>query len=211
MGVLPRIGADASLAQRAYEVLREAILSNQFRPGQILSGENLAAELAISRTPVRAALKRLAFEHLVILNPSKNIVVSDISRADLQDITAARIALEPAARLLAGRMTSAQDRALQKEIARQLAAVNGSDADALIRSEYAFHTMMARFAGNRWIAEMVDTVNLANRRYLSLSENRNRHWEEAVREHRKILQAVEDRDAAEAGKRMQAHIGRTSG
>lgn len=177
MRVLPRIGAEVSLTQRANEVLREAILSNAFRPGQVLSEETLAAELAISRTPVRAALKRLEFEHMVVLNPSKNIVVADISRSDLRDVTTARQALA------------------DEDIAGRL------------RLDYAFHMHIARFAGNRWIAEMVDTVNLAGRRYMGLSEHAARHWEAMVREHMEIVDLIEQKKSNMAAERMRHHIG----
>lgn len=211
MSLLPKIGTDTSLAQRAYDVLREAILSNQFRPGQTLSEESLAAELAISRTPVRSALKRLEFEHLVVLNPSKNIVVSEISRGELQNIQAARMALEPAAvRQLAGRVTAEQISELWGIISRQQLAVENDGAAEILRAEYAFHTTAADFAGNRWISEMVNTLNLVNRRYLGLSHHLAAHWREALQEHEAVAAAVERRDADAAENRMRAHIGRTA-
>ena len=208
MGVLPRIGAEVSLTQRAYEVLREAILSNAFRPGQILSEETLAAELAISRTPVRAALKQLEFEHMVVLNPSKNIVVSDISRSDLRDVTTARQALEPVAvKLLATHIGTDQLCQLRDQIGLQRQALADEDIAALIRLDYAFHMHIARFAGNRWIAEMVDTVNLASRRYMGLSEHAARHWEATVREHTEIVDLIEQKKSNMAAERMRHHIG----
>lgn len=210
MNRLPKIGADTSLAQRAYDVLREAILSNQFRPGQVLSEERLAAELAISRTPVRAALKRLAFEHLIILNPSKNIVVSEISRVEFRDVQEARLVLEPAAaRQLADCATAEQIHGLWHIVGRQQMATENGDTEDMLRAEYLFHATVAGYMGNRWIAEMVDTLNLVNRRYLGLSRHLSSHWQQALQEHETVVTAIGRRDRTKAEERMHAHIGRT--
>ena len=73
---LKQIGNKKSLSQRAYEILKEAIVTGEFLQGQILTEEQLAQELAISRTPVRSAVKQLEYEGLLEINSSRSIVVA---------------------------------------------------------------------------------------------------------------------------------------
>ena len=69
---LKKIGNKKSLSERAYEILKQAIVTGEFRQGQLLTEEQLAQELAISRTPVRSAVKQLEYEGLVEVNTSRN-------------------------------------------------------------------------------------------------------------------------------------------
>lgn len=69
--MLPKIGEKLSLSDKAYKVIKEAILNNDLKPREILSEEALATKLGISRTPLRTALKRLEFEKLVNVNSTK--------------------------------------------------------------------------------------------------------------------------------------------
>ena len=76
-------------------------MSNELTPGTVLAEENLASQLGISRTPLRAALQRLQHEEIVMQN-GKNMVVAEVTERDVRDISVVRIQLEPLAiRLLA--------------------------------------------------------------------------------------------------------------
>ena len=91
---LKQIGNKKSLSQRAYEILKEAIVTGEFLQGQILTEEQLAQELAISRTPVRSAVKQLEYEGLVEINSSRSIVVAKITEKDIKDAVQARNLVE---------------------------------------------------------------------------------------------------------------------
>ena len=204
---LPKIGSKTSLAQKAYEVIREAIIMNRFKPGDILSEERLAEELAISRTPVRSALKRLAFEHLIILNPSKNIVVSNVSHNDIKDISFVRMALEGSAvSILANTITEHQLNELKKIVSLQKEAVETNDYELFIKMEYDFHVLIANFTNNKWILEMVTNVNTIIQRYLILSGSLKKYAKVAITEHEKIMNELKNGNSMEAEKNMRDHI-----
>lgn len=84
----------ATLARSAYFAIKDAIVMNKFKPGEILSENMLADLLEMSRTPIREALKELKNDDLVHLVPGTGIFVKDISEKELRDIYDVRISLE---------------------------------------------------------------------------------------------------------------------
>ncbi len=81
---------------RTYCLLRERILSGTYRPGVNLSQVRLAEELAVSRTPLREALRRLEAENLVVNQANRGVVVAPIRLRDVEDSYSARLLVEPA-------------------------------------------------------------------------------------------------------------------
>ena len=76
---LKNLKKDPSLTDKAYSAIKSAIMSNELTPGTVLAEENLASQLGISRTPLRAALQRLQHEEIVMQN-GKNMVVAETVR-----------------------------------------------------------------------------------------------------------------------------------
>lgn len=207
MSVLPKIGNKVSLTQRAYESIKDAIIMNHFKPGDILSEEKLAEDLAISRTPVRSALKMLDFEHLVILNPSKNIVVTTISQEDIEDITVARIPIEvTAVGLVADKANENKIKVLEDLLAVQRRAIEVEDFELFIKTEYDFHVYLGKMTQNKWLEEMITKVNTIIQRYLILSGSLTKHAFSAELEHEEILNAIKEKDSAKAENMMLKHL-----
>lgn len=212
MAILPQIGKKQSLSNLAYEEIKEAIISNKFKPGEVLGEEALAAELVISRTPVRSALKRLEYEQLIEVNPSKNMVVATVTEKDLKDVTAVRLMLEPlAASISAKLITDAEIGELQKIEEKQQVSLNQRQFNEFIKDEYLFNTMIARFTQNSLLYSMVDHIEVLIRRALILSGSLSAHWKKAMREHDQILNALILHDAQAAEKAMRRHVENASG
>ena len=91
-----------SLADQVFEHLENDILSGKYSRGESLTESKLSAELGVSRTPIREALRRLEQEHLIEESP-KGMVVVGISEKDLEDIFMIRSALEGKAAALAAK------------------------------------------------------------------------------------------------------------
>ena len=94
MAALKQIGNKMSLSDRAYEEIKQAIINGDIRQGEILTEEQLSADLGISRTPVRSAIKKLEFDDLVSINSSRNAVVVEITEKDKTDAFFARKLIE---------------------------------------------------------------------------------------------------------------------
>lgn len=207
MNGLPRIGTKISLTDKAYETIKDAIMTNYFKPGELLIEEKLAEKLAISRTPLRAALKRLSYEHLVDINSSRNVIVSNVSQQDVEKITVVRQALEPVAVLsLENKIKGTQVEDLRKIVEREEEASIKKEYDELIKMEYEFHVSIAKFTDNEWIYEMVKNINTIIQRFLILSGSLNRYNKLAIEEHGEILKEIENGRYNKAAENMKIHI-----
>ena len=86
--------AKGSLSDQVFHKIEDAILNGQYSPGESLTELKLSAELGVSRTPVREALRQLELGGLVKMIPNKGAVVIGISQKDIEDIYTIRMAIE---------------------------------------------------------------------------------------------------------------------
>ena len=132
--VLKSLKKDPSLADKAYAAIKSAIMCNELTPGTILAEENLASQLGISRTPLRAALQRLQHEEILTQN-GKNMVVAEVTEREVRDICTVRMQLEPlAVHLLAqnGGLTEKQLDHLYLCGEKQLNALHAGDNETFL-------------------------------------------------------------------------------
>lgn len=204
---LKQIGNKKSLSEQAYEVLKEAIVSGQFQQGQVLTEEQLANELAISRTPVRAAVKQLEFENLVEVNRSKNIIVATVTEKDLKDAIQARSLIEvEVAGLLAETASKEQCDDLRAIIKQQKEATKRKDYIGFLESECAFHSKLGEYSGNVWYEKLLSSISILQRRVLTLAGHLEDDWEDAVEDHERIVDCLERHQKDEVCKLMHQHI-----
>ena len=207
MSLLPKIDKDISLSDRAYMILKEAIILNRLTPNMVLTEEQLAKDLGISRTPVRKALEKLAFEKLIRFNPGRGAVVAEISEEDIRQVCDVREAIEPLAARLAARHGGSEEIASFREmIETQRESMGSKDYLLYLQKDYEFHTGVARMSRNELVYEIVRNLNIHVQRFLILS--RNLPWKAplATNEHAAILDALEARDEQAAGRAMMDHV-----
>jgi len=185
--------------------LREQIFSRRLEPGSWIDEMKLAAELGISRTPLREALKVLAVEGLVTMKVRRGAFVAEMSRDDLSQVYHLLGLLESdAAAQVAVRADEAQRaelQALHDRLERQV-----RQRDAFFATNEAFHLALLQIAGNRWAQQMVldlRKVMKLNRHHSLFKQGR---LAESLAEHRALMQAIDDRDAPRAAALMQAHF-----
>src|ERR1700688_5051880 len=99
--IIGRMSDAGNAAETAYAVLREAIVTNTFKPGMRLRADDLAKKLGVSKTPVREALRKLQAEDLITVQPGNALTVKSISEEQLFEIYYTREALEGMAARLA--------------------------------------------------------------------------------------------------------------
>ena len=136
-----------SLSQRVAAELRRSILTNRRRPGDRLIEESLSAELGVSRIPIREALRVLAGEGLVEVQPRRGASVADVSLDVARDLVEVRATLEGLNARLAARH---HDPAIVKELERVLKegnrAARAKSAEDLVRLNGEFHDKLAEAA-----------------------------------------------------------------
>ncbi len=157
------------LGERVYAALRENLRTGRIARGVPLQEAALAAQLGVSRTPVREALARLASEGLVIAD-GRTFAGPELSAADVEDIYALRLLLEPEAiRLVA---MAAHDRArlapLRRALEDMAAAHEAAEDAAFMEANYRFRTAWMDLVPNRRLAHAIE-LYADHARYLRLS------------------------------------------
>ncbi|HHY92634.1 MAG TPA: GntR family transcriptional regulator [Firmicutes bacterium] len=204
---LPRIGRGTTLTDQAYQAIKNAIIANHLPPNSFLLEEQLARELGLSRTPVRDALKRLAYERLVVVTPNKGAVVSEISAADMQKIAVIREALEPLAAGQAAERTREEELARLAEVLEgQGRAIEDGNYTNYLQFDCDFHRLVATATENELLADIITSLNTQVQRFLILARNLPEKAPLAVTEHTVVLHALAAHDSKAAEAAMREHL-----
>lgn len=199
--------APLALYQEVAERLRERIFSHELQPGTWVDEQALAEQYGISRTPLREALKVLASEGLVTLKPRRGCYVTEISDRDLDEIFTVMAMLEGECARASAKRASESDLARLQSIHADLEQAAGrQDIDRFFEANQAFHQAVQQIADNRWLLHVIEDLRKViklSRHHSLFSEGR---LEQALAEHREILDALLERDADAAEARMRDHI-----
>lgn len=202
---VPRTVQPLSLAEKAYQAIRDLIVSLELAPGAVIAEPELMERLGIGRTPVREALHRLALERLVEVYPRRGMFVTGVDVRELARLSEVRAVLEPeAARLAAERATDA-DRAAIGELLEELAA-GGRDDRELMALDERIHGAVYRAAHNDLLEATLSQYYVLALRIWSMALDQSRELEEAVEAHRALLEAIRDGDGPRAAETMRAHV-----
>ncbi|MDQ4019445.1 MAG: GntR family transcriptional regulator [Actinomycetota bacterium] len=194
-----------TLADRAYIELRDRIVSLSLPPGTPLLEDALISDLAVGRTPIREAIKRLALEDLVTIYPRRGTFVSEIEITDLAQIGDVRLQLEGHAAYRAAQRATAADRLEADALIDELDALRPTEEE-LMRVDARIHRFVYRCARNPYLESTLDRLlNLSLRIWLRVID-RLPHLEASVLEHRELLAAVRDGDAERARDLASGHV-----
>jgi DNA-binding GntR family transcriptional regulator len=185
-------------------VLREAILRGILQGGQSLHQEEIAAQLGVSRLPVREALRQLEQEGLVVYRLNRGATVTELSATEVQEIYEIRSGLESIAlRLAVPRMTTDtfQQAATILDITDR--ETNVSRWGQLNRE---FHLTLYAPAQRPRLLSLITTFHLNVDRYLRMEMVMLRYKERSQQEHRRILEACQQRDTSTAVTLLTQHI-----
>jgi DNA-binding GntR family transcriptional regulator len=196
-----------SLSQRVYVVLREAILSLAYRPGEILRKGEVCAQLGVSRSPVSEAVARLAAEGLVDVVPQAGTFVARFSMADLREGAFLREAIELAAvERVARTITGEQLTQLRRNLRVQEALIADGDHAGFYRLDGEMHELILSFTGYRRLAQVAQTawvnVNRARRLVLPIPGR----VQATLDEHRAIVEALGAHDPEAARAATRRHL-----
>jgi DNA-binding GntR family transcriptional regulator len=192
----------ASLADQAYHAIRGLIVSLELAPGAVIDERQLVERLEIGRTPVREALRRLAQERLVEVYPRRGMFVSGVDVRELARLSEVREVLEPeAARLAAERATDAD----RRELGALLAELDTAGGELMDLDE-RIHRAVYRAAHNDLLEATLEQYYVLALRIWSMALDRAHELEEAVEEHRALLEAIRSGDAGRAADTMRAHV-----
>jgi GntR family transcriptional regulator, trigonelline degradation regulator len=197
----------APLRKQVIELLREAIVSQEFEPGQRLLERDLCTRFGVSRTVVREALRHLEAEGFVNLVPNHGPVVASVSADEARDLYEVREALESlAAKSFAQRASPAERRQLARSLARIEAAYRrGSFVDDLAAKD-EFYTVMFGGARNGMVASMLRTVHARVQMLRGFSVRTPGRMEKSLVELKALVNAIDRGDAEAASSITAEHV-----
>lgn len=198
-----------SLHDEVAAQLREKIFAGELAPGTFLDEAQLAAQLKISRTPVREALKVLTAEGLVRHEPRRGCFVNEVTEQDLDEIFPVLALLEGRCALEAANNATDADletlEALHQKLARHAKARRINEYYA---ANFAIHEAIIALARNRWLAMVIADL----RKIVKLARLQQLHapgrLDQSLSEHLAVFAALKARDGEGAEAAMRTHLQR---
>ncbi|WP_282203212.1 GntR family transcriptional regulator [Kitasatospora fiedleri] len=200
-----------SLREQIRGHIVEGIVSGRWKPGERIVERRVAAELDVSQTPVREALRELETLRLIESSPNKGVRVRMLTAADLEEIYPVRAGLEQlAAETLARRLAAdpaagaALEAVLEPEVAALRAADRAGDVRAQVHHTVAFHRELVRSAGNGVLLHTWESLGIEVWAALSIRWLGTRQPSYAE-EHEAVLEALRRQDPR-AGELVREHV-----
>lgn len=208
MGVEQKAPKRLSLADTAYEALRQQLLHLEIRPGDPLNDAALAESLGMGRTPVREALKRLEVDRLVVSYPKRGTFATRVEITDLAYISEIRMQLEPLAASRAARVATPALRAELAEIQEQLRTfdIEHASVTEILTYDAMVHRSVYRAAGNPHLEDTLIRYNNLATRIWCMVIDRLPRLTEHVQEHIELLQNVVDGNDERASALARHHV-----
>jgi DNA-binding GntR family transcriptional regulator len=195
------------VADRAYVELRDRIVTMRLAPGTALREDELMREMGIGRTPLREAVKRLALENLVAVQPRRGTFVTDIEASDIVNITEVRAELEGYAAELAALRMNGEARAAAEALVDEIEEVTQPhEQEWLMRFDERIHHFIWEASGNPYLVETLERYFTHSLRIWYLVLDRVPGLGHAVHDQMHLLEALLERDGARARTIMREHV-----
>ncbi|MCA0431843.1 MAG: GntR family transcriptional regulator [Proteobacteria bacterium] len=202
-----RLDRSRPLRDQIYDMVRHLILTGRIAPGEVLDEKHMAAQLRISRTPVREAVKKLSDENLVDVVAQSGTRASRVSRNEVEQAYLIRRALEmESAAQAAGRMNEAAADLLNDILASHARALERHRYTEAIGIDDRFHRTIAEISNldRLWRAIEISKAQLDRCRHVMLP--REGQGEATLEQHREIIRALNSRNPERARKAMGDHL-----
>ena len=204
---VPDATATRLVAEHAYTELRDRIVTLRLPPGTVLREDELMSELGIGRTPLREAVKRLALENLVAVQPRRGTSVSAVESADIQNITEVRAELEGYAAELAALRLDPETRASAEALLHDLESLDGpADQEVLMRLDERIHRFIWEAAQNPYLAQTLERYFTHSLRIWYVVLDRVPTLGHTVHDQTQLIEAVLDRNGPHARTIMHEHV-----
>ena len=207
--VVEKLTGDESLAEQAYHLIEDAIVTLRLQPGQPISEADLSRLLAIGRTPVREAVQKLAADGLIQIYPRRGLLIPSLSVEDMTSVIETRAPLERIIVGHAARRGSDEDRQQLAKLGVMMnEAGHKSEITAYIRRDKEIDSLVNRMSRARYAVKAAEPLKVISRRFWYF------HWRNddlvaAVECHLRIVDAIVNLDdvaARDASDELMAHL-----
>lgn len=198
-----------SIADQIFEQLERDILTGKYQRGEVLSELRLSAELGVSRTPIREAVRRLEQEN-ILKETGRGMVVIGISREDMLDMYEIRLRIEGlAARRAAANISDEQLKQMEETLDLQSFYIDkqeGDSAEQIRDMDSRFHELLYEGSGSRAFHETLSALHRKIMKYRSASVSKHSRALLSLEEHRAIYKALAAHDGDAAEKAALNHV-----
>jgi DNA-binding GntR family transcriptional regulator len=183
------------------------IVTGELSPGDVFTEGELCEIFNCSRTPLREALQRLAYNYLVTLPPRRGVHIAPLSILEFQQANEAMLVIYPTlAGLASERMTQQRLHEIREVMARQDRANADCQFYEVVALDHQFHTLIAKATGNQYLFDTVARLHGAAARWLYAAYQASGSAALSIAEHREILEALDSRDSPRLSKAVRDHI-----
>ena len=200
-----------TLSDRLVDVVRDFILSGTIPSEEPIRQDALAAELRVSKIPLREALARLEQDGLVISHPNRGFFVRPMSPEEAEEVYALRLKLEPDAAAHACLIANDKDRELARQALAQFDLEAAAHKPTVGASNRAFHLALVRPGGQHVTTNLVARLHVLADRYVRKHLEPNGRVLRAEAEHHEMLDAWTNRRDARVRKLITSHLTHTLG
>jgi len=195
------------LAESAYAILRNMILTGELPPESAITENSIVDRLAIGKTPVREAMRRLVLEGLLEVTPRLGYTVSGITRQDIDDLFQLRSITEIAAAQLA--MTRISEADLNRLGELSVVGYDPNDRESLVAymaANIEFHEVIARASGNQRLTDLILRLMQESRRFIQIAILSDEHGQIVIEQHLAIVEALRSRDIDAVTEAVRLHV-----
>lgn len=198
--------AASTAEEEAYLYLHKALRLGRYKAGERLIPEDIAAEIGMSRMPVREAFRRLAADGLVTLRPNRGCVVAGLTLDELNEAFEIRSVLEGlAVRLAMPKLTAEHFEEMDRLLLRMERAGEAGSSDWVLRHQ-EFHAYIYGLSGRPKLIRQIAALHVAIEPYMRIWFDYVEKPLSAREEHQKILNALKSGGTAEAEREMEDHV-----
>lgn len=195
------------LREKVLDALREAIIQGDLKPGDALVESDLAAQLGVSRAPIREALQILNSEGLLQVVPYHGTTVRILTRADIEELYSLRSVLEEfALRRMLARRTPEDAQALRAVYEAMLQAAHEGSLKRVNAIDRQFHDTLIERSGHQLLTMVWNSVSMRVRQLMGLLNERNTDLKQIAYNHLPLLEAIEHGDEERAVALLRQHI-----
>ena len=202
-----------TMSEQVYNLLRQKIIDQEIKPGEVLMEVAVSEALGVSRTPVRESFRLLQHEGLVVKNPKGGVVVTELSIEELKEVCDLRLVFEVhSIGLTCDNISEEEIAELERitmeadEMLNESDAANELDLLHLGSLNTRFHDVLCKSAGSDYLSRMLKIIRMPIMRYrpfsLETAAQRARAWAD----HKKIISLLKERNKPALKKLMKKHI-----
>ena len=181
----------ATLKDQVYQIIKMRIIDQYYKPGQWLQENDVATQLNVSRSPVRAALKSLVHDGLVIELPNKGVFVREFSPQDIRDIFDMRSMMESFAITSSPRnLQNTLIETLNTLVAQLVESHRQDDLNRYIKLDTRLHDTIIELGGNSLLSSTYHQLRSMLQPFRVYSLLGKKRFDDSVEEHRSIVRCI---------------------